>query len=334
MAFILNDRVKETSITTGTGTLNLAGAVQDFETFVAGIGTTNETYYCIVHPGTGEFEVGRGTVTDATPDTLSRAQVFSSSNSDNPVDFSAGTKDVFCTLPASKAVVEDENNDVTLPADLTVGANIDVSSGTIKLDGNYPTGTNNVALGNTALDSIGNGGAGHNVAIGHAALTADDTGTGNVGIGAFALTATVTGNYNTAIGQEALKANTSTENNAIGYQSMLTSYSGEKNVALGFWTLKNLGNNDKNVAIGHKAGLDLTGGDNNIIVGHNAQAASATTSNQITLGDANINSLRIPGLQSGASSGDVLTFDGTDIGLATPTTGATEAFAIKMALAL
>jgi|MDSZ01.1.fsa_nt_gb hypothetical protein len=216
---------------------------------------------------------------------------------------------------------------------LTVAGNVSVDSGTIKLDGNYPTGTNNVALGDTALDSIGNGGAGHNVAIGHAALTADDTGTGNVGIGAFALTATVTGNYNTAIGQEALKANTSSENNAIGYQSMLTSYSGEKNVALGFWTLKNLGNNDKNVAIGHKAGLNLTGGDNNIIVGHNAQAASATTSNQITLGDANITSLRIPGLQSGASSGDVLTFDGTDIGFATPT-GVSAGFAVAMAIAL
>ena len=207
----------------------------------------------------------------------------------------------------------------TFNSSVTVGANLDVSSGTIKLDGNYPTGTNNVAMGDTALDSIGTGGAGHNVAIGHAALTADNTGTGNVGIGAFALTSTVTGNYSTAIGQEALKVNTASWNNAIGFQSMLTSVGGEKNIAMGFWSLKNLGSNDKNVAIGHEAGINLTGGDNNIIIGHNAQAASATTSNQITLGDANITSLRIPGLQSGASSGDILTYDGTDIGLSTPT---------------
>jgi len=110
MALVLNDRVKETSTTTGTGTLNLAGAVQDFEGFVTGIGTGNTTYYSIVHSSTGEFEVGIGTVTDATPDTLSRDTVLSSSNSDNLVNFTAGTKDVFCTQPASKAVYLDANN--------------------------------------------------------------------------------------------------------------------------------------------------------------------------------------------------------------------------------
>ena len=46
--------------------------------------------------------MGRGTVTDSTPDTLSRTTVFSSSNSDNLVDFSAGTKIVICTLPAKQ----------------------------------------------------------------------------------------------------------------------------------------------------------------------------------------------------------------------------------------
>ena len=76
MAFVINDRVKETSTTTGTGTLNLAGAQTGFETFVAGIGNTNTTYYAIFNQGTAEFEVGIGTVTDATPDTLSRIQLF------------------------------------------------------------------------------------------------------------------------------------------------------------------------------------------------------------------------------------------------------------------
>ena len=109
MALVVNDRVKETSTTTGTGTLNLAGAVQDFEGFVAGIGNSNKTYYAIVNTGTGEFEVGLGTVTDATPDTLSRDTIISSSNSDAAVDFSAGSKDVFCTQPASKAVYLDED---------------------------------------------------------------------------------------------------------------------------------------------------------------------------------------------------------------------------------
>ena len=105
MALVLNDRVKETSTTTGTGTLDLDGAVTGFETFVAGIATTNTTYYCIDHQGSyDEWEVGLGTVTDATPDTLSRDTVISSSNSDGKVDFTAGTLDVFCTFPASKTM--------------------------------------------------------------------------------------------------------------------------------------------------------------------------------------------------------------------------------------
>jgi len=101
MALIVNDRVKETSTTTGTGTFSLDGAVAGFETFVSAIGDTNETYYCIFS-SIGEFEVGQGTVTDATPDTLSRDVVISSSNGDALVNFSAGDKQVFCTLPASK----------------------------------------------------------------------------------------------------------------------------------------------------------------------------------------------------------------------------------------
>ena len=102
MAFALNDRVKETSTTTGTGTFDLAGAEIGFESFVSGIGNGNITYYAISNDGTAEFEVGFGTVTDATPDTLSRDTIISSSNSDALVDFSAGTKTVFCTLPASR----------------------------------------------------------------------------------------------------------------------------------------------------------------------------------------------------------------------------------------
>ena len=104
MALVLNDRVKETSTSTGTGTINLAGASQDFIGFVAGIGTTNKTYYCIQNTGQDEFEVGIGTVTDACPDTLSRDTVISSTNSNNKVDFSAGTKDVFCTIPHTKTI--------------------------------------------------------------------------------------------------------------------------------------------------------------------------------------------------------------------------------------
>ena len=122
MALVLNDRVKETTTTTGTGTVNLGGAQTNFETFVAGIGDGNTTYYAIVHRSSAEFEVGLGTLTDASPDTLARTTVISSSNSDSAVNFSAGTKDVFCTMPASKAVHEDGSSDVTLPNDLILGS--------------------------------------------------------------------------------------------------------------------------------------------------------------------------------------------------------------------
>ena len=104
MALVINDRVKETSTTTGTGTLNLAGAETGYESFVAGIGTGNTTYYAIELNSAGEYEVGIGTVTDATPDTLSRTTIISSSNSDAAVNFSAGTKNVFCTLPAKRTM--------------------------------------------------------------------------------------------------------------------------------------------------------------------------------------------------------------------------------------
>ena len=103
-AFVINDRVKQTTTTTGTGTIDLTGTETGFETFVAGIGGGVQTYYAIVHDGTSDFEVGTGTVTDAGTDTLSRQDVISSSNSDNLVDFGSGSKTVFCTLPAKKTI--------------------------------------------------------------------------------------------------------------------------------------------------------------------------------------------------------------------------------------
>ena len=124
MALVLNDRVKETTTTTGTGTINLAGAETGFETFVQGVGNSNTTYYAIVHTSANEFEVGLGTVTDASPDTLSRTTIISSTNSDSAVDFSAGTKNVFCTLPASKAVILDGSGNVLIGSTTSIASNI------------------------------------------------------------------------------------------------------------------------------------------------------------------------------------------------------------------
>jgi hypothetical protein len=102
MALVLADRVQETTTTTGTGTVTLAGAVSGFQSFSA-IGDGNSTYYTITN-GT-DWEVGIGTYTSSGT-TLSRTTVLSSSNSGSLVSFSAGSKNVFVTYPASVAVPE------------------------------------------------------------------------------------------------------------------------------------------------------------------------------------------------------------------------------------
>lgn len=101
MAFVVKDRVKETTTTTGTGTVTLAGAATGFQSFSA-IGNANNTYYCIAGQTGSEWEVGIGTYTSSGT-TLSRDTVLASSNSGSKVNFSAGTKDVFVTYPASYA---------------------------------------------------------------------------------------------------------------------------------------------------------------------------------------------------------------------------------------
>ena len=102
MAFVIADRVKETTTTTGTGTVTLAGAATGYQTFAV-IGNGNTTYYCIAGQGTNEWEVGIGTYSTTGP-TLARTTVLSSSNSNNAVNFSSGTKDVFVTYPAEFSV--------------------------------------------------------------------------------------------------------------------------------------------------------------------------------------------------------------------------------------
>jgi hypothetical protein len=109
MALVINDRVNEVSTTIGTGDFTLGGSQTGFETFAAGIGGSNTTYYAIYNQDTNEWEVGLGTL-DAGATILERTTVLTSSNSDALVNFTSGTKDVFCTLPASKAIYLDAND--------------------------------------------------------------------------------------------------------------------------------------------------------------------------------------------------------------------------------
>ena len=110
MALVINNRVRETTATTGTGAVTFAGAVDGFQTFSAGIGNDNTTYYAISLNTSNEWEVGLGTL-NADSSTLTRTTVLESSNSDSAVDFSAGSKEVFCTLPSEKAVYLDASDD-------------------------------------------------------------------------------------------------------------------------------------------------------------------------------------------------------------------------------
>jgi hypothetical protein len=102
MAFVLRDRVRETSTTAGTGTFTLDGAVTGFQSFSA-IGNGNTTFYTIALQGGTEWEVGIGTYTSSGT-TLSRDTVLASSASGAKVTFSAGTKDVFVTYPAGRTI--------------------------------------------------------------------------------------------------------------------------------------------------------------------------------------------------------------------------------------
>ena len=144
MALTIADRVRETTTTTGTGTITLGGAVGNFETFTANLSNSDTTYYCIVDNTNGAFEVGLGTFT-ASGTTLARTTIIASSNSNSAVDFGSGTKDVFITIPASKMIVKDTNGNVSIDGDVTV------ADGSNDFDVASHDGTNGLKLGGTLV---------------------------------------------------------------------------------------------------------------------------------------------------------------------------------------
>ena len=120
MPDLFHDRVKETTTTTGTGAITLAGGVAQFVSFASRYAVNDLFYYCIVGQTGTEWEVGKGYLSAST--TLNRLNVLESSNADALVSFSAGTKDIFVTIPAGYA------------SDLfTKGRNVAASSGNAML---------------------------------------------------------------------------------------------------------------------------------------------------------------------------------------------------------
>jgi hypothetical protein len=158
MALVLKDRVKESTITTGTGTLTLLGAVTGYQAFSA-IGDGNTCYYAISSAGEDEWEVGIGTYT-ASGTTLSRDTILSSSAAGAAVDFPAGVKDVFVTYPSEKAVFEDASGNVVqnqfISMNVTGTATINVAtltSGTITTGANSATDIVNKAYVDNAVSA-------------------------------------------------------------------------------------------------------------------------------------------------------------------------------------
>jgi len=120
MALVISDRVKETTATSGTGTYTLGGAVTGFETFTANLSDGDTTYYACTD--NTDFEIGLGTFTTSGT-TLARTTILASSNSGSAVNWAAGTRTIFCTLPAAKAVFLDASN-------VTNISNLKLASGT------------------------------------------------------------------------------------------------------------------------------------------------------------------------------------------------------------
>lgn len=151
MAFVVADRVRETSSTTGTGVFTLAGAVIGYQSFSSAIGNGNTTYYAISNPGVNEWEVGIGTVGAGT---LTRTTVLASSTG-TAVSFTAGSKDVFVTYPAEGVVFAD--NSVTLTNKTISGASNTLSNiGNASLTNSAVTiGSTSVSLGATATTLAG-----------------------------------------------------------------------------------------------------------------------------------------------------------------------------------
>lgn len=158
MALVLADRVQETTTTTGTGSVTLAGAVTGYQSFAV-IGNGNTTFYTIADQGGANWEVGIGTYSTTGP-VLARTTVLASSNSGSLVSFTAGTKTVFVTYPSEKSVNLDASGNVsalgTVSSGTWNGTSVSTAYGGTGLS-SYTAGDLPYYASGTALSKLGIG---------------------------------------------------------------------------------------------------------------------------------------------------------------------------------
>lgn len=271
MALVLKDRVKETTSTSGTGSVTLAGAVQGFQGF-SSVGDGNTTYYTIA--GVAEWEVGIGTYSAGV---LSRDTVLGSSANGDKVAFSSGVKDVFCTLPAGKAVVSD-----TLPVTLAFNvaspnATVNVSSltsaaastngdlalapkGTGALLGQVPTGT---AAG-------GNKRGTYSVDLQLSRANAADVASGNSSVISGGYANKASGSFEATVGGGSYNAATGIRTSILGGHSNTASGNGSTIVG----GLENTSSNTNSFVGGGRG--NVASGDSSVITGGFENTASAS----------------------------------------------------------
>lgn len=185
MSIVLADRVQETTTTTGTGTIHLAGAAIQCQTFVSGVGNGNQTYYCLVSGDSTNWEVGIGTVTVGSPNTLSRTTILASSNSGSAISL-FGTSTVFGDAPAALLSILANGTTGT-------GAVVLASSPTITSPTLAGTATGAGTIPNSVLQNSSITVAGHAVSLGGSqTLAASDLTNGTTGSGNIVLAASPT----------------------------------------------------------------------------------------------------------------------------------------------
>jgi hypothetical protein len=166
---------------------------------------------------------------------------------------------------------------------LTVAGNVSVDGGTIKLDGNYPVGTANVALGDAALNGSITGN--YNTALGNFSMQPLTSGASNTGVGNSALRFVTSGSSNTAVGDSSLFSNTTADNNtAVGYQALTANTTAANNTAVGYAALTANTTGTQNVAVGSQSLLAHTTGNYNVAVGQNALVSNTTASDNTGVG--------------------------------------------------